>query len=94
MGSMRRRRPSLRGTSAWSARALAKNTPSADGASPTAPHIGRWTTGSVGKMHPLASPIADQTTKPLLITMSGLTPKKAGAHRTRSAILPGSMDPT
>jgi hypothetical protein len=45
-------------------------------------------------MHPLASPIADQTTKPLLITMSGFTPKKAGTYRTRSAILPGSMDPT
>ena len=51
-------------------------------------------TGSVGKMHPLASPITDQTTNPLLITISGFTPKKAGTHRTRSAILPGSIEPT
>ena len=94
IGSIRRSSPSFLGTSASMASLLAKNAPRRDGALPTAPHIGRWTTGSVGKMQPLASPIADQATKPLLITISGLTPKNAGTHRTRSAILPGSIEPT
>ena len=31
---------------------------------------------------------------PPLITMSGFTPKKAGFHRTRSASLPTSTEPT
>ena len=42
----------------------------------------------------LASPICAHAMKPPLITSSGLTPKKAGLHSTRSASLPTSTDPT
>ena len=40
------------------------------------------------------SPIAAYTIAPPLITTSGRQPKNFGSHRTRSASLPGSTDPT
>ena len=40
------------------------------------------------------SPITAQLMKPFLITSFGLAPKNAGSHRTRSAILPTSTEPS
>ena len=40
------------------------------------------------------SPLWPQATKPPLMTPKGLMPKKAGFQVTRSAILPGSSEPT
>ena len=40
-------------------------------------------------MEALASPITLQAMKPPFTTISGLTPKNAGFHSTRSASLPG-----
>src|SRR5436190_16139797 len=61
---------------------------------PKAPNIGRkWTGCGVG-IEPLGSPIGAATIDPPISTMSGLTPKKAGAHITRSARLPTSTEPT
>jgi hypothetical protein len=45
-------------------------------------------------MEALASPIWAWAITPPLMTRSGFTPKKAGLHRTRSASLPTSTDPT
>ena len=45
-------------------------------------------------MEALGSPIAAAAIMPPLITRLGLTPKKAGRHSTRSASLPGSIEPT
>jgi len=45
-------------------------------------------------MEALASPITLQAINPPLITISGFVPKNAGFQRIRSAILPGSIDPT
>src|SRR6478609_1039591 len=42
----------------------------------------------------LASPMALQAMNPPLRTISGLAPKNAGFHKTRSASLPGSIEPT
>jgi len=47
-----------------------------------------------GTMDAFASPINPSTTKPLLRTISGLTPKNAGFQITRSAIFPTSIEPT
>ena len=40
------------------------------------------------------SPITDQAIIPPFKTISGFTPKNAGFHKTRSANLPASTDPT
>ena len=72
----------------------ANTTPRCCGAVPSAPHIFRCTIGSDNGMLPLPSPIADHTTKPLLMTIHGLMPKDARGQSTRSASFPGAMDPT
>ena len=41
-----------------------------------------------------ASPIVAQAIIPPLMTAWGRTPKKAGSHKTRSASLPTSTEPT
>ncbi len=71
-----------------------KVTPVDCGAAPNDPNIGRYSTGCGVGMDALASPITLQAMKPPLITISGFTPKNAGLHSTRSASLPGSMEPT
>ena len=40
------------------------------------------------------SPMGAAAMLPALRTRSGLTPKNAGDHTTRSASLPGSIEPT
>src|SRR5579872_3970722 len=62
-------------------------------ASPNDPNIGRYRTGCGVGMEAFASPIMLQAMNPPLITSSGLTPKNAGLHRTRSANFPGSTEP-
>jgi hypothetical protein len=42
----------------------------------------------------LGSPIGAATIMPPLMIAAGLAPKKAGFHSTRSASLPGVIDPT
>ena len=42
----------------------------------------------------LGSPIAATAISPPLRIISGFTPKKAGFQSTRSASLPGSIEPT
>src|SRR5579859_7752023 len=64
------------------------------GAAPNDPNIGRYSTGCGVGMEALASPITLQAMNPPLTIISGFTPKKAGFQSTRSASLPGSMDPT
>ncbi len=63
-------------------------------APPKAPNIGRKCTGCGVGMEALGSPIAASAIIPPLITSDGLTPKNAGFQTTRSASLPGSIDPT
>src|SRR5258708_37406830 len=60
---------------------------------PNAPNMGRYSIGSGVGMEALASPIALQAMKPPLMIISGLTPNIAGFHSTRSASLPGSIEP-
>ncbi len=63
-------------------------------APPKAPNIGRkWTGCGVG-IDALGSPIAAAAIMPPLRINDGLTPKNAGRHSTRSASLPGSIEPT
>jgi hypothetical protein len=45
-------------------------------------------------MEAFGSPIAAAAIVPAFRTRSGLTPKKAGFHRNRSASLPTSTEPT
>ena len=61
---------------------------------PKLPNIGRMKTGCGVGIEALGSPICDQAMTPPLITISGLTPKNAGFHSTRSASLPTSIEPT
>src|SRR6185295_13627600 len=63
-------------------------------APPYEANIGRYRTGWGVGMDALGSPMAAVTMNPPLSTSSGLTPKNAGFQTTRSASLPGSMDPT
>mmetsp|Transcript_9643 Transcript_9643/g.23804 ORF Transcript_9643/g.23804 Transcript_9643/m.23804 type:complete len:223 (-) Transcript_9643:2446-3114(-) len=58
-----------------------------------APHIGRMMTGSGVGMEALGSPICAHAICPPLMMISGLTPKNAGFHSTRSASLPTSTEP-
>ncbi len=55
-------------------------------------HVSVGTGCGVG-MEALGPPIAAAAMAPPLITRSGLTPKKAGVHKTRSASLPFSIEP-
>src|SRR5258708_1054879 len=63
-------------------------------APPNDPNIGPQIPGWGVGMDALASPITLQAMKPPLITISGFTPNMDGLQRTRSASLPGSIDPT
>src|SRR5258706_2766231 len=62
-------------------------------ARPKLPNIGRIYTGCGVGMLAFGSPICDQAITPPLITISGLTPKNAGFHSTRSASFPVSTEP-
>src|ERR1051325_8636700 len=66
----------------------------ADTAPANAPNIGRKRTGCGVGIDAFASPIAAHAIIPPLTTSAGLTPKNAGRQRTRSAIFPGSIEPT
>src|SRR5437762_502067 len=63
-------------------------------AAPNEPNIGRYKTGCGVGIDAFASPIRLHEIKPPLTIISGFTPKKAGRHKTRSATLPGSIEPT
>src|SRR5215831_17800770 len=63
-------------------------------APPNAANIGRYRTGWGVGIEALGSPMAAVTISPPFRTNSGLTPKKAGFHRTRSASFPVSTEPT
>src|SRR5216684_2010777 len=58
------------------------------------PNIGRYSTGWGVGIDAFGSPIAAQAIIPPFNTSSGLTPKNAGRHNTRSASLPTSIEPT
>ena len=73
---------------------LTKCTLHVSSAAPRAPNMKRATTGCGVGIDALPSPIIAPAIKPPLITISGLTPKNAGFHRTRSASFPTSSDPT
>src|SRR5262249_3711848 len=63
-------------------------------ARPNEPNMGQYRTGCGVGIDAFGSPIALQAMKPPFTIISGLTPKKAGFHKTRSASLPGSIEPT
>ena len=56
--------------------------------------MGWYNTGWVVGMDALASPILEAMIMPPFTIISGLAPKKAGSHKTRSANFPTSTDPT
>ena len=60
---------------------------------PNAPNIGRGSTGCGVGIDALASPIAPHAITPPLTTTCGRTPKNRGSYSTRSASLPGSIEP-
>src|ERR1700689_488181 len=60
---------------------------------PKAANIGWWCTGCGVGIDALGSPIGAATIEPPLMMQSGLTPKNAGDHSTRTAGLPFSTDP-
>ena len=62
-------------------------------AAPKLPNIGRYSTGCGVGMEALGSPIALQAMNPPFTIISGFTPKNAGFQSTRSASLPGSIEP-
>src|SRR4051812_25325801 len=64
-----------------------------DNAEPWAANMGRYIIGWQVGSEALGSPMLDQTIMPPFRTILGLAPKNAGSQRTRSAILPGSIDP-
>src|SRR5512132_4404117 len=60
---------------------------------PSAANIGWQCTGCGVGMEAFGSPMGAATIEPPLMMQSGLTPKKAGDHSTRSASLPFSTEP-
>src|SRR3954451_19553257 len=60
---------------------------------PNAANIGRYCTGCGVGIEAFGSPIGAATIEPPLMTQSGLTPKNAGDHSTRSASLPFESEP-
>src|SRR5206468_3467821 len=88
----RRARPASAPVSspAW----LTKFTAHDDNAAPNDPNIGRAITGCGVGIDALPSPIIAPAMDPPLTITSGLTPKNAGFHSTRSASFPTSIDPT
>ena len=87
-------RPRRSATFASSASGWTKFAPIAAAALPKAPHWGRWSMGSQLERHAAPSPSPAQAMKPFLYTAAALIPKLLGAQITRSAIFPGSMEPT
>src|ERR1700740_2607340 len=61
---------------------------------PNAANIGWECTGCGVGIEAFGSPMGAATIEPPLTMQSGLTPKKAGDHSTRSASLPFSTEPT
>src|SRR5580698_7909574 len=64
-----------------------------DRAEPYAPNIGRYIVGCGVGSEALGSPILAQLIIPPLITILGFAPKKARSHNTKSASLPGEIEP-
>src|ERR1700686_143788 len=60
---------------------------------PKAANIGWQCTGCGVGIEALGSPMGAATIEPPLMMQSGLTPKNAGDHSTRSASLPFSTEP-
>src|ERR1700730_18498813 len=85
--------PSLRPIPAATAALEAKTTDDAVSERPNAANIGRERTGWGVGIDALGSPMGAATIEPPLMIRSGLTPKNAGAHSTRSASLPFSIEP-
>src|SRR6266700_8074374 len=73
---------------------LTKATEHGPEALPKLANIGRMNTGCGVGMLAFGSPICAHAIIPPLMTISGLAPKKAGFHSTRSASLPTSTEPT
>ena len=93
-GTARRERPSCAGMPASIEACETKVTEDTASAPPKAPNIGRkWTGCGVG-IDAFGSPIAAIAIMPPLTIRYGLTPKNAGFQSTRSASLPGSIEPT
>src|SRR5215468_8066502 len=63
-------------------------------APPNDANIGRYNTGCGVGIDALASPITLHAMNPPFTIISGLTPNIEGFHSTRSASLPGSIEPT
>ena len=63
-------------------------------AAPSAPNMERAITGCGVGIDALPSPIIAPAMKPPLMISSGLTPKNAGFHSTRSASFPTATEPT
>src|SRR3974390_535473 len=82
--------PSLRPRLAVTAAFEGNTTEDAVSDLPKAGNIGRGWGGGSGA---LGAPMGAATIEPPLMTQSGLTPKKAGDHSTRSASLPFSTEP-
>ncbi len=77
----------------FSAAAGDTNDTASDAAS-SATSAGRISTGCGVGIDAFGSPRAAHTMAPDLRTTDGRTPKNLGSHSTRSASLPGSIDPT
>src|ERR1700690_1177267 len=63
-------------------------------APPNAPNIGRMYTGCGVGIDAFGSPICAHAINPPFNPSSGLIPKNAGFHKTKSANFPTSTDPT
>ena len=78
-GTSRRRTSNRSASPPSSASGATKCTDVAAAVTPSAPNIGRGSTGCGVGIEAFASPIAAYTIIPPLITNEGFTPKKAGA---------------
>src|ERR1041384_1039998 len=85
--------PSLRPRPAVTAALEVNTTDDAVSDLPKAANIGWECTGCGVGIDAFGSPMGAATIEPPLMTHSGLTPKNAGDHSTRSASLPFSTDP-
>src|ERR1700761_6520038 len=85
--------PSLRASPEATAALDENTTEEAVSDLPKAANIGWYCTGCGVGIDAFGSPIGAATIEPPLMMHSGLTPKKAGDHSTRSASFPFSTDP-
>src|SRR5271155_4095593 len=85
--------PSLRARPAVMAAFEVNTTDEAVRDLPKAANIGWYCTGCGVGIDALGSPIGAAPIEPPLMMHSGLTPKNAGDHSTRSASLPFSTEP-